>query len=93
MLGLLGAKGELDPLGGANQKGGAQYSWTPTLSFWTRIGIGSRSRRWLEEVNMNTQFHMKVFSRRWGHEDKYEVKRTDTAWNFRHDERGGDSDK
>ena len=36
---------------------------------------------------------LKVFSRRWGHEDTYEIKKTKDGWHISHIAIGGDCDK
>jgi integron cassette protein len=46
-----------------------------------------------EDVTIGQEFLFKVFSRRWGHEDAYRVKRTTTGWHISHISIGGSCDK
>jgi len=43
--------------------------------------------------SLNQEFSMKIYSRRWGHDDIYKIKKTSTGWNISHPPMDGDCDK
>ena len=46
-----------------------------------------------EDVTLNVEFKLRVYSRRWGHDDTYRFTRTKTGWNVRFLAIGGDCDQ
>jgi hypothetical protein len=45
------------------------------------------------DKTINADFKLKVYSRRWGHNDTYKVKRTETGWEIGHISISGECDK
>lgn len=46
-----------------------------------------------EDITIGIEFKINVFSRRWGHDDTYTLKRIESGWDIRFISRGGESDK
>ena len=46
-----------------------------------------------KDQTIGANFTFRVFSRRWGHDDNYQVKRTEDGWNITHIAIGGPCDK
>jgi len=46
-----------------------------------------------EDVTIGAEFQFRVYSRRWGHDDVYRMKRTKTGWDVRYIAIGGVCDK
>lgn len=46
-----------------------------------------------EDQTVGSEFTFRVFTRRWGHEDEYRLKRTAKGWYFAHNAYRGDCDK
>ena len=46
-----------------------------------------------EDQTINEIFSMRIFSRRWGHEDQYDIKRIETGWEISFLARGGNCDQ
>lgn len=46
-----------------------------------------------EDQTMNAQFIMSIYTRRWGHDDSYQVKRIENGWYINNISIGGDCDK
>jgi hypothetical protein len=51
------------------------------------------SNRDPEDITLGKEFEVKIYSRRWGHEDRYRIKRTEAGWTIRNLARGGPCDK
>ncbi len=45
------------------------------------------------DLTIGSEFEFRVFSRRWGHDDKYTVRRTKDGWHISHMLIGGSCDK
>lgn len=46
-----------------------------------------------KDITLNKKFNFEVYSKRWGHNDKYSITRIDIGWNINHISINGDSDK
>jgi len=46
-----------------------------------------------EDITIGSEFELKIFTRRWGHEDFYQIKRIETGWYVGHISISGECDK